>query len=70
MKVLLCKVWAVTAKSVEEAVELAQEKGTVVYGADALRTLPHPVHLAEAETAFGSIGSGGKIPASERDDAV
>jgi hypothetical protein len=70
MKVLLCKVWSVTDKSVEDAVASAQEKGAVVYGAEELRTLPHPVHLAEVDRAFGAIGAGGKVPAADREDSL
>jgi hypothetical protein len=58
--------FAVAAEDAEAA--KAQVSGDVVVVAESIRELPHPVHLAEANLAYGSIGLGGKTPAEERDD--
>ncbi|HEX4921318.1 MAG TPA: hypothetical protein VFV92_11330, partial [Candidatus Bathyarchaeia archaeon] len=38
-----------------EQVKQSSARDSVVVGADSLKTLYHPVHLAEAETKFGHI---------------
>lgn len=55
--------FAVSADSLAEAQELAEDAGggaPVIVVAESLRELPHPVHLASANLAFGMIGLGGK----------
>ncbi len=67
------ELFEVTAPSPEEAVEKAKadarSKKSVFQAAPSLRELTHPVHLLDAEAAFGSIGSGGKLSAADREAA-
>jgi hypothetical protein len=58
MKVIICEVFEVEADSIDEAVSqtrLNSQRDSVVFGGDSLRTLPHPIHLAEVDTKFGLI---------------
>lgn len=56
-KFLAYELFEVTAKDAVEAAEkAASRKGSVVVVAASLRELAHPVHLAEAERSFGSVG--------------
>ena len=59
----------VTAKDSNEAMEKAKEvlsvKKSVVSVASTLREIPHPVHLLDAEVAFGSINY---VPPVEDED--
>jgi hypothetical protein len=69
-KMVVYELFEVTAASPEEAVEKAQKdarsKKSILQAAPSLRELTHPVHLLDAEAAFGSIGSGGKVSAEDR----
>jgi hypothetical protein len=58
--------FAVEAEDAEAA--KAQVSGEVVVVAASIRELPHPIHLAEANLAYGMIGIGGKASAEERED--
>jgi hypothetical protein len=61
----------VTAATPEEAKEKYEaKKGSVVVAASSLRELAHPMHLQEAELAFGHIGMGGKVAPEDREDAA
>lgn len=71
-KMVVYEVFEVTAANPEEAVEKStkdkRSKKSVLTAAPSLRELPHPVHLLDAEAAFGSIGAGGKSAREESTD--
>ena len=62
-KMLVYELYEVTADSPEDAKSAVEatskHKKSVVVAAAALRDLAHPVHLAEAERAFGTVGMRG-----------
>lgn len=57
---VLMEVRGEDAESIKAELEKEAPARSVVVVAESLRQLAHPVHLEEANRAFGNIGEGGK----------
>ena len=56
-KMVVYELFSVTASSPEAAIDKAKEgkrKGSILVAAKSLEELTHPIHLADAQSAFGT----------------